>query len=117
MSDLPSVYSCTRPKARKEHQCCECRGAIQPGEHYHKFWGIWGGDMNAYKTCADCEALRTEVDKDISHRDDSTPFSLLYETVFESREPKWIATYMATKRKRGAKIQDWMIKREAEAAP
>ncbi len=113
MSEIASVYSSSKPKARKEHKCCECRGVIQPGEHCHIFSGFWD-TWQSFKTCDDCDKLRAEVDKDIAHREDASPFSELYETVFESREPKWVAAYMATKRKRGAKIHDWMIRREAE---
>lgn len=114
MCEMPSVYACDRPKARKEHRCCECRGTIQVGEKYRKHHGIWDGSAADYKVCEDCETLREEVDAEIAHREDCTAFGELYETVFESRELKWITRYMNTQRKRGANIPEWMIKREAE---
>lgn len=115
MCEMPSAYVCDKPKARKEHRCCECRGFIRVGENYVKHHGIWDGSPAAYKVCEDCESLRAEVDKDIFHREDATAFGELYETVFESRELNWINRFMATKRKRWADIPAWMLKRETEA--
>lgn len=57
----PSCYTATTPRARKRHKCCECRGVIEAGEAYHKFSGIWDGEADTFKTCCDCEALRSKV--------------------------------------------------------
>jgi hypothetical protein len=114
VSEMPSVYGCDQPKARKEHKCFECRGKISIGEKYHKHHGIWDGSAADYKVCDDCEALRKDADKDCSCVEDGTAFGELYETVFESREPEFIKRFMDIQRKRGSAIPDWMSKREAE---
>lgn len=61
---LPSAYTELHPKARKQHWCCECTGAIQPGETYELYKGIWDGRAANYKTCQDCVELRTELQGD-----------------------------------------------------
>ncbi len=59
--ESPDVMTTTHPKARKQHRCCECHGAIMPGEQYEKITGIWNGEPETYKTCAVCAAKRQEV--------------------------------------------------------
>jgi hypothetical protein len=114
MCELPSVFVLDTPKARKPHKCCECRGVISPGEKYHYIHGVWAGYGAVYKVCNECDALRSKVDVDTLGTEECTPFGALYESVFESGDPDYIKTFMATKRKRGALIQPWMIEREAE---
>lgn len=64
--DGPTTYRETKPVARREHKCCECRGVINPGEPYHSLWGVWDGDAKTFKTCADCSdfaaVMRDEYD-------------------------------------------------------
>ncbi len=114
MCELPSVYSCDVRTSRKEHVCCECRGKINAGEKYHYHHGIWDGRADDFKVCTDCEAIREVIDEDVAHPEDRTAFGELWETVFESRELKWIAPFMETRRKRGAKIEEWMTKLETK---
>ncbi len=45
--------------ARKVHRCDECCRSINPGERYEYVFGVWDGDQSTYKTCADCESVRT----------------------------------------------------------
>jgi hypothetical protein len=41
--------------ARREHRCCECKGAIKKGEEYdHIMWGF------SYQRCKVCAELLTE---------------------------------------------------------
>lgn len=56
--DAPSVYDVKSRKAKKEHKCSECGGAIQSGEVYAHAWGVWDGDARAFKTCPDCLELQ-----------------------------------------------------------
>ena len=112
MCELATVYACEKPKARKQHECCECRGVIQIGETYHKHHGLWDS-WSTYKVCNECEDLRTLVDAGV-HGEDITAFGELWESVFESREPHFIKAFMTTRRGRGAKIEEWMTKREQE---
>lgn len=55
--DGPDVSRESRPTARREHSCCECRGVIRPGETYRLLWGVWEGEAKTFKTCADCLGL------------------------------------------------------------
>jgi hypothetical protein len=41
-------------KARKQHRCAECRGPINPGDHYMHRVGKWDGEVSVYKTCQPC---------------------------------------------------------------
>lgn len=56
MSDFQTE---TMPVARKQHQCCECYGPIQPGQQYQLISGCWEGDMATFKTCSSCVAARS----------------------------------------------------------
>lgn len=54
MSEAPSVFRQITRTARKEHRCCECSGAINPGSNYIYSSGIWDGDPSDYKQCLIC---------------------------------------------------------------
>ena len=83
MSDTPSVYRETTPKAAKEHKCCECRRAIKPGETYQRIEGCWDGDWITFKTCHPCAEKRQGIITlalDKGYRDDEMPaFGELHE--------------------------------------
>lgn len=91
-----SVYSIEHPTARKEHVCCECGGAIKPGEKYQLFKGIWDGEAARFKTCTDCEALRREV----TGRGEEFIFGELYGHC-DYHGPARILQFIAIRRKRG----------------
>lgn len=56
--DGPSCSTSTRPKARKEHRCCECCESIAPGSTYERVTGIWDGSASTHKTCLSCVEIR-----------------------------------------------------------
>jgi hypothetical protein len=112
MCEMPSVYGCDHPKARKEHKCCECRGVIPVGEVYNKHRGIWDGSADTFKVCVDCDLLRNEVDNDERDPECKTAFGYLSESVFEVGDRVFVKRFLEIKRKRGAEIRDWMIERE-----
>lgn len=56
--DKPSCSRKTRPKARKEHKCCECAEVIAPGATYERFTGIWDGSSGTFATCLICVEIR-----------------------------------------------------------
>lgn len=62
--DGPSTYRQTRPRARKDHTCCECKGEIAAGETYRLLWGVWDGEAKTFKTCNDCLELHDWVEGD-----------------------------------------------------
>ena len=60
MSDyeMPSAFWESRPRARKAHECDECRNEIEKGEVYWRVSGVWDGEFSHYKMCGGCETLR-----------------------------------------------------------
>jgi len=106
--EMPEVYYCDLVKARKLHVCYECHGTILVNEIYHKHHGVWDGSGCTYKVCADCEKLRTDIDKDVSDADEHTAFGCLCDSVFESRDIDYMRRFLETKEKRQAVIPPWM---------
>jgi hypothetical protein len=106
--ETPEIYCCDKPKARREHKCCECAGTIFKGEIYHRHHGIFDGDAFTYKVCVDCENLRAEVDKDCTYVEERTAFDYLYESVFERRDLEEMRKFLEIKTKRNASIPQWM---------
>jgi len=51
---MPTMYTVTRPVARKQHRCCECRQPIEPKEQYVRTDGMWDGRFDVFKTCMFC---------------------------------------------------------------
>ena len=47
--------------ARKQHKCCECRIAINPGEHYQRVVMLAECLWSTYKTCEKCADLRESL--------------------------------------------------------
>jgi len=102
MSEPIECYGMKTRKARKEHKCCECHGVIQRGELYHYHHGIFDGNPVHYKVCADCEALRERVDRDVLDNYERTPFEGLCEA--SQNKPETKLAYIRIRIKRGAKI-------------
>lgn len=59
--DAPEFYHQENRKAKKEHRCSECARAIEPGETYEHVRGKWNGDVDTFKTCPRCLALKEWV--------------------------------------------------------
>lgn len=53
-----AFYYDTRPLARKEHKCTECRRVIKKGERYENVRGKWDDGVATIKTCVCCLAIR-----------------------------------------------------------
>ena len=66
----PSAFNEIMRKAKKEHNCCECRQKIKPGEKYQYCSGVWDGVPDSYKTCLLCVNLRgnyaNEAEQDVA---------------------------------------------------
>lgn len=56
--DPADFYTATIRRARKTHQCFECRREINPGEEYEYVTGSWDRQITSFKTCAHCLAGR-----------------------------------------------------------
>jgi hypothetical protein len=81
MSEMPSVYNETFPRARLSHKCCECGRAIAPGQTYCLAKGCWDGEWETFKTCAPCNNLRTTLNKSVG-RDTPLDFGELLEAAY-----------------------------------
>lgn len=57
--DYCTCLSSTRPKARKEHKCNECKRIIPIGDKYLREVTLYDGEVETYKTCKDCESIRS----------------------------------------------------------
>jgi hypothetical protein len=51
---MADTYNQTWRIARKDHVCYECGRTISKKEKYQYTFGVWGGDVNTYKTCEHC---------------------------------------------------------------
>lgn len=82
--ETPLCHTETRPKARKEHTCCECRGIIMPGETYQVVSGVWSGGAGParFKTCWDCMDLRRRYTFHHKFRE-AAPYGYLHECIKE----------------------------------
>lgn len=99
--EMPSVFNQTKPRARKRHRCCECRGWIEAGERYEYSWGIWDGEANIYKTCFGCAELREEVGK-VSEC--CIAFTCLHEELLELEDAALMGRFDAIRIQRGSII-------------
>lgn len=63
--DMPEFCDVRIVRARKQHQCYECRRPILPGEQYEYTSGKWDGYMDCFKTCEDCRDLRKWVQNNV----------------------------------------------------
>lgn len=59
--EMPTFYRQSFHKARKKHQCCECKDVIKKGERYKKVVGMWDERIETYCFCLSCDDARTEV--------------------------------------------------------
>lgn len=62
--------------------------------------GIWDGEPMRFKTCTDCNALRTEADENCTDPDEMTAFGCLYETLKEMGDEELSQRFAAVKAKR-----------------
>jgi hypothetical protein len=102
--EAPSCYTASTPTARKPHKCCECRGLITPGEKYHRFSGIWDGEADTYKTCADCQKLREDVCREDDLGIDDMPSFRHLGDWMDTLERK--RRFVAIMEKRGATVHE-----------
>ena len=114
MCEIAEVYKVEDRKARKEHRCIACRGAIKVGEIYKHHHGVFDGSGFSDKVCPECHAMITEINLNLN-ADEMIAVSELTEAVFES-DVKTMNEYLAIKTKRGGEIRPWMTQRVAESS-
>ena len=52
--EAPAVFEEITRRSRKRHRCCECKGLIEPGQHYWESRGLWDGEWSTHRTCGAC---------------------------------------------------------------
>lgn len=82
-ADPPSAFTASHPKARKAHCCDECRGQIQPGELYHRYWGVWNGEQSTYRVCQDCEDVAKWYTSHVKCFGECRAFGTLHSDMYE----------------------------------
>jgi hypothetical protein len=60
--EAPAVFEEITRRSRKWHRCCECKGLIEPCQHYWESRGLWDGEWSTFRTCGSCYILRSLVD-------------------------------------------------------
>lgn len=58
----------SKPKARRAHQCDDCRRIIEPGETYRRWRGTNDDGIYTWKSCAHCDRLTTWIWSDPESR-------------------------------------------------
>jgi hypothetical protein len=114
MCEIAEVYEIEKRKARKDHRCEECRGAIKAGEIYCYHHGVFDGAGFSHKVCVDCEQIRTELNKELDTYD-QVCVGEICDAVFEG-DDAGIKRYIEIKIKRGCPVQSWMTERLAESS-
>lgn len=52
-----TVDRTSKHQARKEHECCACRGMIQRGELYSYSFTVFDGSPDELRRCARCDVI------------------------------------------------------------
>lgn len=60
VDDPAEIWRETRRKARKKHQCFECRRTIPRGVYYWHWHGIQDGRPFRYKVCELCQNVKND---------------------------------------------------------
>ncbi len=102
----------TQRRAAKDHRCEECRGTVPKGEQYHYLSGCFEGDFYTAKLCADCYPMYEVRNAQLWKEDgEGLPLGGLCEDIVDSNDADRLRTLIATKRKRGAPVPEWMTAR------
>lgn len=114
MCDIAEVYEIENRKARKDHRCGDCCGVIKAGEIYRYHHGVFDGSGFSDKICADCDAIRDEMNKKVDLYE-QVCVGELQDAVFEDSD-EMIKRFIEIKIKRGCEIKPWMTERLAESS-
>jgi len=61
IDEYPRVHAMEVRKARKQHWCGECGEAIEIGEEYEHYSGLWDGHWQSHKMCMTCVRIRNSL--------------------------------------------------------
>lgn len=119
MGEQPSCYTHAKPRAKKEHKCCECHGMIAPGETYHRISGVWDGSASTFKRCQVCQEIAEAIDARIeleygrsALEDDGVELGNLIEFVAAKESGlELLRRYVTNAISRGAVPRGWVIEK------
>ena len=92
MCEMPDVFDCKLVKARKQHRCCECLDDILPGQEHYYSSGLWDGEWQNFRQCAECHELVRSIMSDLPYGE-GVPFGELAEFMDPQDSPQdaaWI---------------------------
>lgn len=90
--EYPEFFIDRWVKARKPHQCGECRRLIKVGSTYYRATGKWDGEVSSFVQCERCSNVRHALQR---VPDCCIPFGsvreyLRYHTDDRKRHRQWI---------------------------
>ena len=107
--EQPQGYREIRRKARKPHRCGDCKGMIQPGEHYMYISGLWEGEPENFSRCYDCNQIRCDI-KNTTGDDNCMPLNGLLNWLLDygdldadSPWHRWAGAFNAVATMRGSR--------------
>jgi hypothetical protein len=61
MCESPTVFRAEAVKSKIVRICEDCLRQIEPGELHEYVWGIWEGEPENIRVCAECYEVREEL--------------------------------------------------------
>lgn len=112
-----SFCNFTHHKARKPYRCDHCFGAIEAGEVYCRYAGLWEGDFCSAKLCETCEKLHKKA-FDLDDFEEGIVFGELRDALMSLRDDeareKLVFLFDTNRLKRRAR---WEELKQAAAEP
>jgi hypothetical protein len=103
--ETPEFCETTRPKARREHTCCECGRTVAIGEQYESVVGKWDGEISRFRTCAECAEIKM-----VFYCEGGFIFQCLWEDMTESAFPR-LTTASPCFRELSAKAKEFLLRK------
>lgn len=97
--EVPSLFLRSWKTARKPHQCCECRGIIQPGDRHEITEGVWDHRWDRLRTCIECVQCRDWNDAQLDRGDCPPCLGQLFEDMPEEELPDHVLAIIHSARK------------------
>jgi hypothetical protein len=90
--DMPEFCDVRTVKARKQHQCCECRTPIAIGEQHYAIAGKWDGDLMTFRQhlecCQACRFIRDEMNAGEPWEERCVGFGELFDWIADAWQGK-----------------------------
>ena len=80
-----SFFTCTRRKARKQHQCACCETAITPSQIYYRFFSVFERIASTESMCVECRDAMSMFGNEPGHMEVMPSWLFLYASVLRGR--------------------------------